>query len=79
MVASGDIEELDAIGPWELRSCWASTVPEDRYGVSSASVSGSLPLLASRPAPTLRATSDGTGARRVWFGQACVGTVAGLR
>lgn len=37
-----DVEELDAIGPWEVLSYWTRTFPDDRYVVSSLSRSGGL-------------------------------------
>ena len=37
-----DVEELDAIGPWEVLSYWTRTFPEDGYAVSCLSASGGL-------------------------------------
>lgn len=37
-----DVEELDAIGPWEVLSFWARNFPEDGYAVSCLSRSGGL-------------------------------------
>lgn len=37
-----DVEELDAIGPWEVLSYWTRTFPEDGYVVSCLSASGGL-------------------------------------
>ena len=37
-----DVEELDAIGPWEVLSYWSRTFPEDGYAVSCLSRSGGL-------------------------------------
>ena len=37
-----DVEELDAIGPWEVLSYWARNFPEDGYRVSCLSRSGGL-------------------------------------
>lgn len=37
-----DVEELDAIGPWEVLSYWARNFPEDGYGVSCLSRAGGL-------------------------------------
>ncbi len=37
-----DVEELDAIGPWEVLSFWARGYPEDGYQVSCLSKSGGL-------------------------------------
>ena len=37
-----DVEELDAIGPWEVLSYWTRTFPEDGYTVSCLSTSGGL-------------------------------------
>ena len=35
-----DVEELDAVGPWELLSYWSRTFPEDGYAVSCLARSG---------------------------------------
>lgn len=40
IVLFADVEELDAIGPWEVLSYWVQTFPEDRYVVSTLSASG---------------------------------------
>ncbi len=37
-----DVEELDAIGPWEVLSYWSRNFPEDGYAVSCLSRSGGL-------------------------------------
>lgn len=37
-----DVEELDAIGPWEVLSYWTRNFPEDGYAVSCLSRSGGL-------------------------------------
>lgn len=37
-----DVEELDAIGPWEVLSYWSRNFPEDGYTVSCLSRSGGL-------------------------------------
>lgn len=37
-----DVEELDAIGPWEVLSSWTRYFPEDGYAVSCLSRSGGL-------------------------------------
>lgn len=37
-----DVEELDAVGPWEVLSWWARNFPEDGYAVSCISKSGGL-------------------------------------
>ena len=37
-----DVEELDAIGPWEVLAFWARSFPEDGYTVSCLSRSGGL-------------------------------------
>jgi len=37
-----DVEELDAVGPWEVFAFWAKTFPEDGYAVSCFSQSGGL-------------------------------------
>ena len=36
------VEELDAIGPWEVLSFWSRNFPEDGYAVSCLSRSGGL-------------------------------------
>lgn len=36
------VEELDAIGPWEVLSYWSHNFPEDGYAVSCLSRSGGL-------------------------------------
>ena len=35
-----DVEELDAVGPWEVLAYWAQTFPEDGWRVCSLSASG---------------------------------------
>lgn len=42
IVLFADVEELDAIGPWEVLSYWTRSFPEDRYLVSTLSASGGL-------------------------------------
>jgi len=37
-----DVEELDAIGPWEVLSYWTRHHPEDGFAVSCLSKSGGL-------------------------------------
>jgi transcriptional regulator GlxA family with amidase domain len=37
-----DVEELDAVGPWEVLSFWTRTYPQDGYAVSCMSRSGGL-------------------------------------
>jgi transcriptional regulator GlxA family with amidase domain len=37
-----DVEELDAIGPWEVLSCWTRYFPDDGYAISCLSRSGGL-------------------------------------
>jgi transcriptional regulator GlxA family with amidase domain len=37
-----DVEELDAVGPWEVFAFWARNFPEDGYAVSCFSKSGGL-------------------------------------
>jgi transcriptional regulator GlxA family with amidase domain len=37
-----DVEELDAIGPWEVLSYWSRNFPEDGYAVSCLSRAGGL-------------------------------------
>ena len=42
IVLFADVEELDAIGPWEVLAYWTRSFPEDRYRVSTLSASGGL-------------------------------------
>jgi transcriptional regulator GlxA family with amidase domain len=42
IVLFADVEELDAIGPWEVLAYWTRTFPEDRHTVSTLSSSGGL-------------------------------------
>lgn len=42
-----DIEELDAVGPWEVLAHWTLTFPQDGYAVSMVSRDGK-PVLASK-------------------------------
>lgn len=42
IVLFADVEELDAIGPWEVLAYWTGTFPADRYTVSTLSASGGL-------------------------------------
>lgn len=37
-----DVEELDAVGPWEVLSYWTRTYPQDGYAVSCLSPAGGL-------------------------------------
>lgn len=37
-----DVEELDAIGPWEVLAFWTHTYPQDGYAASCLSASGGL-------------------------------------
>ncbi|HTM85826.1 MAG TPA: DJ-1/PfpI family protein [Mycobacterium sp.] len=37
-----DVEELDALGPWEVLSFWTRSFPDDGYAVSCLSRSGGL-------------------------------------
>ncbi len=37
-----DVEELDAIGPWEVLSWWTKTFPEDGFAVSCLSRDGGI-------------------------------------
>jgi transcriptional regulator GlxA family with amidase domain len=41
------VEELDAVGPWEVLACWARDYPEDDYSVSFISVDGN-PVVAAK-------------------------------
>jgi transcriptional regulator GlxA family with amidase domain len=42
IVLFSDVEELDAIGPWEVLSFWTRFFPQDGYAVSCLSRSGGL-------------------------------------
>ena len=42
IVLFADVEELDAIGPWEVLAYWTRSFPEDLYTVSTLSASGGL-------------------------------------
>ena len=42
IVLFADVEELDAIGPWEVLAYWTRSFPEDLYTVSALSASGGL-------------------------------------
>ncbi len=42
IVLFADVEELDAIGPWEVLACWTRSFLEDLYTVSTLSASGGL-------------------------------------
>lgn len=42
IVLFADVEELDAIGPWEVLASWTRSFPEDRYAVSTFSQCGGL-------------------------------------
>ncbi len=42
IVLFDDVEELDAIGPWEVLSAWTQHFPDDGYAVSCLSRSGGL-------------------------------------
>src|SRR5271170_2970723 len=37
-----DVEELDAVGPWEVLSHWTRNHPEDGFAVTTLSHSGGL-------------------------------------
>ena len=37
-----DVEELDAVGPWEVLSSWTRAYPDDGYAVSCLAQSGGL-------------------------------------
>lgn len=41
------VEELDAVGPWEVLACWARDYPEDGYSVSFISADGG-PVVAAK-------------------------------
>ena len=41
------VEELDAIGPWEVLSSWTSSYPEDGYTTSTFSTDG-LPVTCNK-------------------------------
>lgn len=42
IVLFDDVEELDAIGPWEVLSTWSRSFPDDGYAVVCLSPSGGL-------------------------------------
>ncbi|MGI8680016.1 MAG: DJ-1/PfpI family protein [Jatrophihabitans sp.] len=42
IVLFNDVEELDAVGPWEVLSYWVRRHPEDGYELSTLSRSGGL-------------------------------------
>ncbi len=42
IVLFGDVEELDAIGPWEVLSFWSRRWPEDGFAVTTLSRAGGL-------------------------------------
>ncbi len=42
-----DVEELDAVGPWEVLAHWTRTYPQDGYGVLCLS-SGGQPVTAAK-------------------------------
>ena len=49
-----DVEELDAVGPWEVLSYWARNFPDDGYAVSTFSADGEMVICAKG----LRITPD---------------------
>jgi transcriptional regulator GlxA family with amidase domain len=71
-----DVEELDAIGPWEVLSCWTRKHPRDGYAVHSLSPRGGLVRCANgltvradysftdAPAPGVLLYPGGQGIRR---------------
>ena len=42
IVLFDDVEELDAVGPWEVLAFWTQTWPDDGYAVSTLSRDGAL-------------------------------------
>ena len=40
IVLFDDVEELDAVGPWEVFAAWAKFFPDDGYDVSCLSPNG---------------------------------------
>ena len=42
IVLFADVEELDALGPWEVLSYWCRNYPEDGWAVTTLSPSGGL-------------------------------------
>lgn len=42
IVLFDDVEELDAVGPWEVFAAWAKFFPDDGYQVSCLSLNGGL-------------------------------------
>lgn len=55
-----DVEELDAVGPWEVLSYWTRTYPQDGYAVSCLSRAGGLVTCAQ--GLTMQAHHSFTGA-----------------
>lgn len=54
-----DVEELDAVGPWEVLASWTTALPEDGWSVCTGSVVfAATGLLAGRPATTRWASLD---------------------
>src|SRR5688572_19454405 len=51
-----DVEELDAVGPWEVLAFWTRTWPDDGWRVVTFSLDGK-PVTAAKG---LRITPDGT-------------------
>ncbi len=53
-----DVEELDAVGPWEVLAAWTQQFPEDGWAVSTVAVAG----MHVRAAKGLRLSADHTRA-----------------
>lgn len=52
-----DVEELDAVGPWEVLASWCTTVLEDRWQVACLSAGGGR-VVRGQPATTHWAAVD---------------------
>jgi transcriptional regulator GlxA family with amidase domain len=48
IVLFDDVEELDAVGPWEVLAWWTHTHPEDGYAVTTLAPNGGTVMCAGR-------------------------------
>jgi transcriptional regulator GlxA family with amidase domain len=48
IVLFDDVEELDAVGPWEVLAWWTHTHPEDEYAVTTLAPNGGTVTCAGR-------------------------------
>jgi putative intracellular protease/amidase len=48
IVLFDDVEELDAVGPWEVLAWWTHTHPEDGYAVTTLAPNGGTVTCAGR-------------------------------